>query len=44
MGLFSVDENGKKTCFCYGESVSLNLKSDPEDTNLIKRQILVCNE
>ena len=28
-------------CICYGESVSLHLKSDPEkDTKLAKKQIL----
>lgn len=29
------------TCKCYGESISLNLKSNPvEDEKIIKRQIL----
>jgi len=30
----------KPTITCYGESVSLNLKSRKEDTELAKRQIL----
>jgi len=36
-----VGEDGNPDCSCYGESVSLNLKSDEaEDTLLAKRQIL----
>lgn len=31
---------GEPTCECYGESISLGLKSDPEDTILATRQIL----
>ncbi len=35
-----VDNNGNLTCGCYGESISLGLKSDPEqDTLLAKRQL-----
>lgn len=34
------DGEGCPTCSCHGESVSLKLKSDPEDSVLAKRQIL----
>lgn len=35
-----VDEHGNASCKCYGESVSLNLKSDEvKDTMYAKRQI-----
>lgn len=37
---FGTDENNDKTCKCYGESLTLNLKSNPRDTNLAKMQIL----
>jgi hypothetical protein len=33
-----VDEN--PNCACYGESISLDLKSKEDDTKLAKRQIL----
>jgi hypothetical protein len=37
---FGVDENNNPTCSCYGESISLGLKSNPvEDTLLAKRQL-----
>jgi hypothetical protein len=36
---FGVKE-GNPTCSCYGESISLGLKSDPEeDTKIAKRQL-----
>jgi hypothetical protein len=34
------DERHKPTCECYGESITLKLKSDPEDSELARRQIL----
>jgi hypothetical protein len=38
---FGVDKDNNPTCTCYGESVSLKLKSDPEkDSALAKKQIL----
>jgi len=38
---FGVDRNGNLSCTCYGESISLRLKSDPEtDTELARKQIL----
>lgn len=38
---FGVDKDKNISCDCYGESVSLNLESDPEfDTKLAKKQIL----
>lgn len=37
---FGVNKQGNPTCSCYGESVSLGLKSNPEsDTILAKRQL-----
>lgn len=41
-GFISIGYNDKKEidCKCYGESVSLNLKSKDDDTILAKRQIL----
>ena len=36
----NVGEDKNPDCVCYGESISLNLKSDPNDTILAKRQIL----
>lgn len=42
-GFISIGANGRydPTIQCYGESVSLGLKSDPEvDTQLAERQIL----
>lgn len=36
-----VGEDGNPSCTCYGESISLGLKSQEEiDTDLAKRQIL----
>ena len=37
---FGIGNDGNPTCNCYGESISLGLKSDPSDTGLAKRQIL----
>ena len=37
---FGVDHLHNKSCSCYGESTSLELKSDPHDTALAMRQIL----
>lgn len=35
-----VDKEGKPTCSCYGESISLGLKSRiEEDTKIAKRQL-----
>ncbi len=35
-----IDQNGNPSLSCYGESVSLNLKSNPdEDTKLAKIQL-----
>ena len=35
-----IDENGNPSCRCYGESISLNLKSNPEeDTQLARYQL-----
>jgi hypothetical protein len=35
-----IDQNGNPSLSCYGESVSLNLKSNPEeDTKLAKFQL-----
>jgi len=35
-----VGEDGNPSCTCYGESVSLNLKSQEIDTMLANKQIL----
>jgi len=37
---FGLSKEGNLTCSCYGESISLNMKSEPEeDTLLAKRQL-----
>jgi hypothetical protein len=37
---FGVNKEGNPTCSCYGESISLGLKSNPEeDTIIAKRQL-----
>jgi hypothetical protein len=37
---FGINKEGNPTCSCYGESISLNMKSNPEeDTLLAKRQL-----
>lgn len=35
-----IKDEGELTCTCYGKSISLKLKSDPEDSQLARRQIL----
>ena len=37
---FGVGDYRNPDCTCYGESISLKLKSLPDDTILAKRQIL----
>lgn len=37
---FYKTKNGHISCHCYGESISLNLKSHEDDTYYAKRQIL----
>ena len=34
-----VDKHGNPACDCYGESISLRLKSSPDDTALAMKQI-----
>ena len=37
---FGLNREGNPTCRCYGESISLNMKSNPEEDTLIaKRQL-----
>lgn len=37
---FGVNKEGNPSCTCYGESISLKLKSNPEaDTYLAKRRL-----
>jgi hypothetical protein len=37
---FGLNREGNPTCSCYGESISLNMKSNPEEDTLIaKRQL-----
>ena len=37
---FGINKEGNPTCSCYGESISLNMKSNPEDdTMYAKRQL-----
>ena len=37
---FGINKHENPTCSCYGESVSLGLKSNPEeDTEIAKRQL-----
>ena len=38
--VFSTDDDENPDCLCYGESISLDLKSKEDDTQLAKRQIL----
>ena len=38
--IFTIDEDRNPDCVCYGESISLGLKSKEDDTRLAKRQIL----
>lgn len=38
--VFGVNKEGNPTCSCYGESISLGIKSDTEtDTQIAKRQL-----
>lgn len=42
---FGVNKEGNPTCSCYGESISLGLKSNPEvDTWIAKRQLNMLDE
>jgi hypothetical protein len=42
---FGVNKEGNPSCSCYGESISLGLKSNPEeDTKLAKRQLNMLDE
>ena len=42
---FGVNKQGNPTCSCYGESISLGLKSNPEeDTIIAKRQLDMLDE
>jgi hypothetical protein len=37
---FGINKEGNPTCSCYGESISLNMESNPEDdTMYAKRQL-----
>jgi hypothetical protein len=37
---FGINKEGNPTCSCYGESFTLNMKSNPEeDTIIAKRQL-----
>jgi hypothetical protein len=37
---FGINKEGNPSCSCYGESISLGLKSDAiEDTKIAKRQL-----
>ena len=37
---FGINKDGNPSCSCYGESISLGIKSNPEyDTILAKRQL-----
>jgi hypothetical protein len=40
-----VNKQGNPSCSCYGESISLGLKSNPEeDTKIAKRQLNMLDE
>ena len=42
---FGVNKQGNPTCNCWGESISLGLKSRPdEDTKIAKRQLDMLDE
>lgn len=41
---FGVNKQGNPSCTCYGESISLGLKSREEDTILAKRQLNMLDE
>lgn len=36
---FGVNKQGNPSCTCYGESISLDLKSREEDTEIAKKQL-----
>ena len=36
---FGINKDGNPTCSCYGESISLRLQSDEEDTELAQHQL-----
>ncbi len=36
---FGINEEGNPTCSCYGESISLRLQSDEEDTLIAQHQL-----
>ena len=36
---FGINEEGNPTCKCYGESISLRLQSDEEDTFIAQSQL-----
>ena len=36
---FSVNKQGNASCTCYGESISLGIKSREEDTQIAKKQL-----
>jgi hypothetical protein len=38
--IFYVSENGNPSCECYGQSISLGIGSDTEDTSLARQQII----
>jgi hypothetical protein len=37
---FGIKENGELGCSCYGDSFSLKLKSEPQDSRLAELQLL----
>jgi len=42
---FGINKEGNPSCSCYGESISLGLKSDPEeDTKIAKKQLNMLDE
>jgi hypothetical protein len=41
---FGINKERNPSCSCYGESVSLGLKSLPEDTEIAKRQLNMLDE
>ena len=36
---FGINKDGNPTCSCYGESISLRLQSDEEDTLIAQHQL-----
>jgi len=41
---FGVNKQGNPSCSCYGESVSLNLKSREKDTDIAKKQLSMLDD